>query len=176
MKKGDKIKCIKFDNGLCVGAVYTVESVGEGLGGPTVHLEGKVSPYYQSYFEPEDSLFQLKEDIELAKKAIGNVVNHECYYYPIKGYDIILDEESAKKASLSCLAFFRKNGYCVALTTSRDGHVPAGACTLINPSINFQLNEKYSAKIFRDKVEVGCQTFPASVIEELYNKMKSLQK
>lgn len=38
--------------------------------------------------------------------------------------------------------------------------------------IEIKLNDEYTAIISKDNVKVGCQTFPLSVIQELYNALK----
>lgn len=40
--------------------------------------------------------------------------------------------------------------------------------------VEVKLNSDYTAKVYKDKIEVGCQTFPISVLETLNETVKSL--
>jgi hypothetical protein len=40
--------------------------------------------------------------------------------------------------------------------------------------VEVKLNDSYTAKITKDKIEVGCQTFDVKVLKEAYEAWESL--
>ena len=74
-------------------------------------------------------------------------------------------------------AFTEANGFRIhdAQITYDDGK-PALNFILIGSSRLIVLNEEYTAEVSPEGVKVGCQTFPLSVVEELYKAVQEINK
>jgi hypothetical protein len=46
--------------------------------------------------------------------------------------------------------------------------------SLTPKSVKVKLNDNHTAEVFKDKIVVDCQTFPISVLDELYNAHESI--
>lgn len=42
--------------------------------------------------------------------------------------------------------------------------------------VEVELNSEYTAKVYKDKIEVGCQTFPITIIDKLAEASRKIQK
>lgn len=55
-----------------------------------------------------------------------------------------------------------------------DTHIEATDWESINEYIEVKLNSEYAAKIYKDKIVVGCQEFPISKLQELVEASKKV--
>ena len=165
-KKGDKIKAVRDlgDLSLILNKIYEVESV-ETDGFILVKNDiGNFEEYKCHRFElVESSLPSIEEQIKLAKSFIGKRVASGTI-------DDIASEifvhVKSPNTSYDVKDFYRIHGYCVAV---RYGccESPVVNLKLLPEFKELKLNDNHTAKIFKDRVEVGCQTFPIKVIREL---------
>ena len=129
--------------------------------------------YYHFTLAPFKS--NIDSDIDLAKSFIGKRVNSRLtkQSFIANNFYVIVTtpEDAASQVVKECYA---KNGYCVYITNGYMNYI-VNALDLCG-SITVTLNDNHTAEVFSDKVVVGCQTFTAEKIEELYHalwKMKS---
>lgn len=67
------------------------------------------------------------------------------------------------------------HGDCVVLRFVGGGMMPLVNSELVSDNELLVLNSEYTAKIFSDKVQVGCQTFPIEVIQKILDISKTLR-
>lgn len=177
MKIGDKVRCIKKDVAIVIGREYIINRIDTLNDKPTVGIEGRpVHEYYADYFELIGSTLSIEEQIILAKSYIGKTVASGCIKYAISKVNVVLTESEAINlgiASYYVLDDISKNGFSVVV--SDVSH--ANPVLSVELSIEFEkvkLNDSYTAEVFKDKLVVGCQTFPISILDELVKAHKSL--
>jgi len=182
MKIGDKVKCIKRDVKLEVGKTYTISDIeGEDDGWDSevilIRVVGLPSPYYMHHFEPV-CVETLEEKIALAKSYIGKKVIGECINNPftVEKVYVVTDKDTARKLDILSLIveeYLETNGNVVVLVGGYIA-VPLDVVELVPETVTIKLNDDYSATVYNDRIEVGCQTFPISILKELSEAHKSI--
>jgi hypothetical protein len=75
--------------------------------------------------------------------------------------------------------YLQDNDACVYVVLGNNSHVPVDSERLeviVEPEYKeVDLNGSYTAKVYKDKIEVGCQTFNVSILEELIQAHKELK-
>lgn len=59
--------------------------------------------------------------------------------------------------------------------SDRECGCPIYDFSLLNPTVEVQLNSRYKAKVTDKEVKVGCQAFSFEAVEELYEAVKKQQ-
>ena len=174
MKIGDKVKCIKQDSGIRVGTNYVITKVGSYDNKLTVWVEGSVCEYYVDQFELINTPLSMEEQIKLAKSYIGKTIMNAGWVVEKVNVVLFKDEASRLKIASGWVCDdIDENGFSVVV--SNDGYAYPVMMAVIGPdSLTVKLNDNYSAKVFKDKLVVGCQTFPSSILYDLVEAHKSL--
>lgn len=136
------------------------------------------------YFELVKSKNTLEAKIEYAKELVGKKVYFTSQTTEITGKYYVdswhvtntkpsnLGEESLVDKEL------KANGVCVYVLLSSGVHVPVNSERLeLDKTPEYKevkLNSSYTAKVYKDKIEVGCQTFPVSILKELTKALKEV--
>jgi hypothetical protein len=169
MKIGDKVKCIKQDASLIVGDIYTVTGIegrDQGWDRMVIRISGLWGPYYPEFFEQLDN---LEDKIKLAnsylgKKFLGHTIDNVC---------VVCNIEQARLLNVasSFVQLALKENAPLVVVSSLKGNVslPLEKVVLDEEYEEVELNDTYTAKVYKDKIEVGCQTFPISILDALYD-------
>ena len=181
MKKGDKVRCVNVGSncGLTNGKVYKVLNEyafndGRGtLGVDIINDKGQRELYYQYRFELVNTT--LEDDIKKATSFLGKKVkfcNNSC---PIVKFCVYTTTPSPE-ASILTLTEFHKNGYVVALFADDTCNFPVSEAELFPEMIEVPLTDDYTAKVYPDKVVVGCQTITKDTfdkVSEAFNELNT---
>lgn len=180
-KAGDKVRCIDdglYHSQLTIGKIYTIVEVRtEGYSIPILRIindSGEENGYYETRFEPEVVKPTIDDLVTLGKSLIGKTCK---YIYGGNAVPekivVFLDEEDAGNSSFVVKEEFEKSGFCVAIKYGGNA-VPVQTLTLIKDVETIKLTDDYDAIVYKDRVEVGCQTIPRAKLEELMKVMNSL--
>lgn len=183
MKVGDKVKCI--DNGdffsLTVGNIYTVIRASEIDGEPSIYVikdNGSEAEYYQRRFELVSESSSLMEDIEKAKALIGKKVRDKklCSMTgTVEDVYVLLSLSSGTSYSLSVRDEFKKFGYAVVVKWG-DYHYGLSQVEEFPTIIEVPLTSDYTAKVYSDKVVVGCQTITKETFDKVAEAFRELNQ
>ena len=177
MKKGDKVKCVNRGGNfnLTDGREYVVlaECVVCGDSGITVlNDDGNEGNFYARRFEVVVSS-SLQDDIEKGKSMLGKKVQAGSITGVVEEVYAVLTEP--KSCSYSVEQEFKKLGYAVVL---KWGVYTYGLSQveLLPDSITLRLTKDYEAKVYTDKVVVGCQTITREALDEVVKAMEKLNQ
>lgn len=70
--------------------------------------------------------------------------------------------------------YLQDHDFCVVLNAGTSINFPYTSVVLAPSSKTVKLNGKYEAEVYQDKIVVGCQTFPITILKELDDALKSL--
>lgn len=126
----------------------------------------------------DDDRQTLEDKIELAKSMIGKKFMTESKTYKVNGWSITNEACIVKHSGLVCDSV-KENGVCVYFTTESKHQIPVDYKDLkevVEPDhLEYSLNSMYDAKVYKDRIVVGCQTFPISILEDLLALHKELK-
>lgn len=122
----------------------------------------------------------LEEQIAFAKSAVGKTFTYNNGKpFVIKDWDVSRNKGDSLH-SVSVWSEIDKNGICVYLLGEDKTRTPVLNKHLKEYKkpefLELKLNDSYTAKVYDGKVEVGCQTFPISILGELLNLHKQLKQ
>jgi hypothetical protein len=125
-----------------------------------------------------ENVMSLEKQIELAKSFIGKNVeyNDGALSYKVEKVNVVLSIQEAlglKICSNLVKDEIQNKGYAVVLSDDNFAH-PVELVKLTTKSKEVVLNDRYTAKVYTDKIKVGCQTFPISILDELIEARNSL--
>lgn len=123
----------------------------------------------------------LKADVDRAYALLGKTVKHGEYGLSMKavGFSVITTLIEAQASSLLVLEDFKTDGYSVAMNGT---HGVLKSLKSIIP-VRFlkqeamrtvPLNENFSAEVFINKIVVGGEEFPVTIIQALRNAHTSV--
>lgn len=168
-KIGDKIKAV--DIGGCIwithNKIYEVVGVDSDGDPYIINDPGDENVYFSYRFKlVENDLPSIEEQIKLAKSYLHKNVR------PIAGGDEgivfeILVHIKKPNSSGGVMDFYKEHGYCVEVKYSKHWALPVTELQLSPEFKELKLNNSYTAKIYPDKVVVGCQEFSIETIKEL---------
>lgn len=117
-------------------------------------------------FELVDSALTIEQKIALAESIIGKEVSYlDSKVGNAKTWDIV---RKGVGASYAVNRVTERDGYCVTIRLASDLIYPVEELTIVVPEFKeHKLNDTYTAKIYDDRVEVGCQTFTKDTIKQL---------
>jgi len=122
-------------------------------------------------FEVIEEVPEYLEQFKNARKYIGKEMTYEGYPHKIENIQLI-HKDDAK--SIAVRAYCEKHEFCViAEWNSGVSSAPFEDMTLLPDYKELQVGD-YEAKIYSDKIVVGCQTIPISTVEEIVSLAKSL--
>lgn len=124
---------------------------------------------------PDDA--PISDQIEFAKSLIGKKVEYDAD--DVKNTITVTDwsitgKSTANNYSTLVREYAAKHGVCVFLTSGGKS-IPLCSCKVVGDVITVKLNSYYKAEISADGIQVGCQTFPLSIIKELADAVKQVQ-
>lgn len=170
MKTGDKIECvgpIHGCNGLTIGKIYTVDSVGSSDGDPCfINDRGDSSRYCAFRFKVVTNT--LQDQIDKAISLIGKTVEHDYVTFTVTDWGI-----GNRFSDFSKITNNLVDGVCVYVENDTE---IAPLCELKIVDNLIKLTDDYNATIEGNVVKVGCQTIPIEKVEqilELYKKLKN---
>jgi hypothetical protein len=182
MKK--KIKCV-CDNGssLKKGEVY--ESEREDTHYFYIRNNGAVIGYGKYRFvemeeakTPHNVLDEIRKEMEEAKELVGKFViyNNGSLKLEVTKVNFYIDKASdTNEASQSVREEAQRKGYCVYIISKNGLLYPYKDVKVVEEFINVGLNEQYSARVYKDKVIVGCQTFTIDKVKDILDANKKLK-
>jgi hypothetical protein len=181
MKK--KIKCINsaaVSLSLKEGNVY--ESEWEDNDYFYINMEGTLTALSKNRFEEvkEESnvLDNIRKELEEARKLVGKTIIHNDGFvkYDVGEVGLHIYKEPTEGISLSVQGEAKTRGYCVYIISKNGKYSnPYKAVEVVQDFVDIVLNDQYSAKVYKDKVVVGCQTFTMDKVKEILdagNKLK----
>lgn len=177
-KIGDRIKAVRDLSGLSLtyGRVYEVLEV-SNAGSPCIINDRYDRDFYSSYrFKLAYTPLSLSEQVKIAESLIGKrVIDKD---KAITGYIQTFTHLSVtNKWGDNCSALVKEylttHEYCVVLHSNYVA-VPYDSVELVPDEIEVKLNDTYTAKVTKDSIKVGCQTFPVSILKELNEALKNL--
>lgn len=180
IKAGTEVKATEGGWDLIKGNIYKLTQdshINRGKMVYTIRDEKEIYEYDSSWFEiVEESRPSMEEQVALAKSYIGKEVLSGPDRIRIQRVIVIINEADARNSSQVVLKDFDKHGYCIAIKGSCFT-VPVLSVQLapVEPPFKMvELNSTYTAKVTKDTIEVGCQTFPISILDELIAAHESI--
>lgn len=178
-KVGDKVRCISNNGGVykyvTVGSEYTVMKILYVLQRIEVENDiGVVGDYDPECFELMTP--DIHDQIQMAKNLkIGTLIARSDSVGTVRGkvskVSVVIDRTEC--GSSACEQYFDKHGFCVKVKFDAYA-VPITMITVLPQVKELKLNDSYTAVIHKDRVEVGCQTFPIEQVEEILKLSKEL--
>lgn len=176
LKIGDRVKCVNTASSygaLTLNKVYIVDSFNCNETEVYVREEGSSTRnggWMVSRFEKvKPSLSTIEEKIKFAEELMGKRVKSDTAIGKVYFWGIL---KRGDTSSTSVEDVAEKDGYCVYV--KYDCYTsPVQNVELVDDFEEIKLNSNWTAKVYDDRVEVGCQSFNNSVIEDLY---KLIQK
>jgi len=128
----------------------------------------------------------IEEQIELAKSYVGKRVTYNSIIITtgqVKSWSIRGGEEfkdffiSPSPHSLVSMEI-KETGFCVCLNMASGAAIPIRMVSLVvEPEFyEVKLNNNFKAKVYKDKIEVGCQTFPIAVLKDMKEALDNFKK
>lgn len=133
------------------------------------------------YATKHNLLYSLDAELADAKDKVGKLnsgeytTNATVHDYVSWSYDIV----SRKTASNHTLQFMNKHGidHCVVMIVGAAQHIPSEVNVESIPEFEtVVLNSNHTAKVYKDRIEVGCQTFSLNILEELIQARAKMEK
>jgi hypothetical protein len=173
MKIGDKVKrksCYADSFTYDVNDEYIIVNLSHGDVKLTNHKGEDVGWWDANRFDvvaQPDYLAQFKE----AQALIGKTVEGSSYTgFLVKSVELYL---SGRPSSVLVENYLNDHDFCVVLKNNFRS-VPFEGAKIVNDFKELKISDDYTAKIYKDKVEVGCQTIPISTVEEIIKLANSL--
>ena len=180
IKKGDTIKCVD-DGGhthLTNGKTYTALATnGSESEVQLLDNSGVTRWYFTNRFEPlvDAKSMDLFQSIEYAQTFIGKPFTYSGAKTVASHVKVYLsDKEFASYGSVNAQNEVKARGFSVCLHGENGNEYPVAQVELAPESYTMELTDDYDAVIYVDRVEVGCQTIPKAVLEELLDRMEKL--
>ena len=170
-KVGDSVRCIGGDfYYITIGKVYVIIQLGSDN---TIYIrdnDNDEASYGPEYFELVDEYStNLLEKLNIAKSYIGKSVTYLSggNSLTIQKVELVTLESELKNYSTHIESQFRKDGYAVVMIGNGGSIAFENIVKIVEKSSKLVLNKEYTAIVYKDRVEVGCQTFPISVVENI---------
>jgi hypothetical protein len=167
-----------------------IVTINNNINGYLLHGTGSKSwtsgtPHYTGIqcISYEDAMrsVTLEDLIDLAKSYIGKgvhlITQSPRQSFTVEKVSVILDKKSARLLNVDSLLVITeldKSGIAVVVTSPDGASATVGDVTLSPTTMSVKLNDDYTAVISKDEIQVGCQTFPISILDELLNAHKSI--
>jgi hypothetical protein len=135
--------------------------------------------YFADYFKIVNVELSMEEQVKLAKSYIGKTVSSVkdgVITHKVEKVNVVLSIKEAMKLKICSILVqdeIQNKGYAVVVSDDILAY-PVELVKLTAKSKEVVLNESYTAKVYSDKIEVGCQTFPISILDELIEARNSL--
>lgn len=108
----------------------------------------------------------MQSQIELAKSCLGKTVLYEnSVKFKVETIEVVFNT-TERTLSGDEQEVLKKQGFVVSLL-GQTRAVSVTSVTLEPDCYELKLNEEYTAKVYKDKVVVGCQTFSRKLVQEL---------
>lgn len=170
-KKGDKVRRTLNDyfwqnTGLDINKPHVISRV---FSNDSIELEGSNCTFMGKWFTLWERT--VEEQLILANSLVGKSVSYMggCCF-KVNNVDVYF---KGQKKSGSINEYLETHDICVAVSGGVYT-IPVELVEIVPESIEVKLNEKHSAKVFKDKVAVGCQTFPITIIDDLKKALEEL--
>lgn len=164
-----KMKCV--DRGLNAdltnGKIYTILDYDTDQYEIEQNDKGDRSWYNVERFTLVENL-TTDEKIALAESYVGKKVIYKNETIRITDWQLV---KKGENSSFIVNENADKNGFCIAVRAG--GRIfPVEDVTLASEIItNVELSSSYTAKVYADKVVVGCQTISKEKVEQIWNAM-----
>jgi hypothetical protein len=125
---------------------------------------------------------QLEYAKSLVGKRVSNKTDKGVYrdyncYWEVKNFEVLLSNYDGYRNS-SVQKSLEKGWSVVVWMTSDDSYLPVELATIVEiptpTSKTIKLTDDYDVVIYKDKIEVGCQTIPKEKICEILLEMEKL--
>jgi len=179
MKRDDKIKCVKSDDyGITVDKTYRVVDPDiAGYSKPVLSLindKGLLSKHFHDSFVIVEDEISMEEQVKLAKSYIGKtVVSKKGSKFKVEEVLVIIDDNQLSKVSITVHNYYRDNKYAIIVKNDMYSN-PITEVTLAPAEKIVKLNASYDAIVTKETIQVGCQTFPISILDELVEAKNKL--
>lgn len=116
-----------------------------------------------SFADAMDLGNKMEGQIEIAKSLLGKTVKFETNVeFTVKDIKVLFSD-TQPNVTANTSKVLKTQGFVVVVTNGIH-FVSVTDVRLAPEFIDFKLNDSYSAKIYKDKVVVGCQTFTKEVV------------
>lgn len=181
-KEGDKVKCVDASSHsyLKFGEIYTITKYSLVCDNEVFVKNEKgleSGSYYQCRFAHIKPKQTIEEQLKYAKSLVGRTVKYNISKpsksnasITVESYNIIISGVSS-----GCVdSVVERDGYCVYISSGVFS-IPIECVTKIMPDYKeLKLNDQYTANVYKDKVEVGCQTFTINQVKEILKLSEDL--
>lgn len=177
-KPNDTVKCIDADGNVYItkNSLYTVLAVGNGRISVRAN-DNEIYFYKQSLFKlQEPAGMELFESISYAQSLIGKTIRYNRTNTTVTHVKVYLSAKEFESGygSMNAQNDLKANGFSVCVHGTNGNEYPIRNIELVPTSTTMKLTDDYDAIIYKDKVEVGCQTITKEVLKELLAKMEEL--
>lgn len=118
----------------------------------------------------KDEPMTIEEQIVKAKSMIGKTYTRNRVSGVVVTWHVT-NTPSMSDHSVLVVEEVERNGICVYVRDERRRQIPVNCEDYLEVAkpeyISLKLNEDYTAKVYKDKLTVGCQTFPISILDDL---------
>lgn len=151
---------------------------------------GNSNYYYVELVKNSD--LSLDQHVRNADKLLNSghpLVDNPDMYNKMSGYSsdskirkfnyVSIRYKGDGKAPAVVSNFINRNNrqFCVTLSDG-ESYVPY-ELLMVKPKKEFvevELNSRYTAEVYKDKIVVGCQTFPTSILDKLADALEEIEK
>jgi len=120
----------------------------------------------------------LEGKIALAKEMVGKSYRIYNLTATVKSWHVINVIDHTTNSHLVANEV-ENNDVCVYVKDDHNREIPVGNpdyVLVVDPLYySFELNSTYTAKVYKEKIEVGCQEFPISILEDLLKLHKNFK-
>jgi hypothetical protein len=173
LKIGYKVKLLPKHYGSFdydVSETYTINEIGSN--GRDIHIvdsKGNDRSWWDDdKFELVSSEPDYMKQFKAATKLIGkkvSYVNGSFAHIKVKNVVLVSKESTSNKSDL-VHDYLKTHEFCVVCTDS-GVCVPFESVTPLGEYKELKISDEYTAKVYEDKVVVGCQTIPLDTVKEL---------
>lgn len=180
-KVGDKVKCINSPfRQLTIGEIYTIKQI-KNISNETLYVE-EIPEYENGFYSHRFELVEsapivhtLNDLVNKAKDLVDKKVtdSKDGKKFSPDNIKVYLLEKDVKLSSGRAQDSFKRNGFAICLNGGGIT-IPVEDLDLAPEVVTIKLTKDYDAKIYADRVEVGCQTIPLDKLKELLKLAETL--
>ncbi len=145
------------------------------------HKEGDVCGFEEYHYVELEPITHssLEEQITLAKSMIGKTYKwNDGKTNKVETWGVTSSGDYRIHSCLVCDEV-SKNDVCVYVVFDNKSQIPVlnkNMKEIVKPiSHNLRISSDYTAEVFIDRIEVGCQTIPIEIVEQLLELNKKLK-
>lgn len=174
-KKGDKLRVIDEDRPrLKLGDIVEILQDQNFRATILIDNNGNQEWWFPSRFELVNIRPSMEKQVELAQSLIGKTVKSPGgKVFKVVNVGVRVPKDDSNMTTITIDNVVNQYGFCVYVCGT-DAKFDVMSVTIIPDYVSVELSKGYKAIVKKDTIQVGCQIFPISILEELNKAHKSL--